>query len=471
LIGEAAALACIAIWLPELADSAAVLQLALSTLARELDRQVASEGIDREQSTSYQRFVLDLILQVVALADRNARHLPPPIRDRTTAMAAATRAWIGDGFRAPRIGDADDARGVPFLTDDPWDFRQLLSLAGAVLGDDDTGGCEAALWLGNNPESTPAGSAPLAPAAAPHASRLLSSGYAVLRPPGAAKGTRLLFDCGPLGYRPHASHGHADILSVLVDVGDDEILIDPGTFAYYDEDGRRNAFRATRAHNTVEIGGHDQADAFDPFKWLNIPTTTVHVARLDSAYPYIEASHDGYRRLRPSAIHRRAILCLHAGWLVVDWIEGRGTHSFVRSFHLAPGTNVAALGPGSYRAVARSGRSSLVIRDVVAESDEPSAAELTTAPYSEHYGRSEAAPMLRFLDPGTRLPAVRAVMLAPGSAGDDALRVASATGRRSGEPLEIALIDGRHPLRIRVCSTAGDRVRVSAEGDLGTNYA
>ncbi|HXQ20254.1 MAG TPA: glycosyltransferase, partial [Candidatus Acidoferrales bacterium] len=76
LIGEAAALAVLSIWLPEWDGSARLRTVALSTLARELERQVAPDGIDREQTMSYQRFVLDLLLQVIALADRNAIALP-----------------------------------------------------------------------------------------------------------------------------------------------------------------------------------------------------------------------------------------------------------------------------------------------------------------------------------------------------------------------------------------------------------
>ena len=107
-----------------------------------------------------------------------------------------------------------------------------------------------------------------------------AGGYAVLHAAPGATPARLVFDCGPLGYLPHASHGHADLLSVLVDVGGEEMLIDPGTFAYWDAHGRRDLFRATRSHNTIEVDGHDQADGFDPFMWLNIPASGLALARI-----------------------------------------------------------------------------------------------------------------------------------------------------------------------------------------------
>jgi hypothetical protein len=440
LIGEAAALAVLAIWLPEWEGAAEHRERALATLGREVERQVTEDGVGREQATSYQRFVVDFLLQVIVLADRNAIAIPPAIRARAARMVETALTLASAGGRAPRIGDADDARGLPFFTVDPWDFRELAQVGAAVLdgvpswpaaGEP----CESAFWLGaGRAQRSPGRAAP----PARHGSHVLpAGGYAVLRS-AALPGDRLLFDCGPLGYPPHASHGHADLLSVLVDLGGEELLIDPGTFAYADDGGRRDALRATRSHNTVEVGGRDQADAFDPFKWLNLPPAGIEPWRLGPDFDWVEAWHDGYRRLRPPVRHRRAVLGVPGGWLVIDWLEGRGRHDVARWFHAAPGTRIERLDPGAVRLWTPSRRSALVLRDLIGPDDRAATAvEETTGPYSERYGHLTSAPVLRLADE-VHLPAVRVTALVRENAAAP-LEVAATAGSRTGGVLSVRL--------------------------------
>lgn len=411
LIGEAAALAVIAMWAPEWEHAARLRDVAFDVLAKEVEKQVAPDGTDREQATSYQRFVLDLLLQVIAMARRTSNDVPSVLVMRASSMLNAVSILINSSGRAPRIGDSDDARGVPFFTDDSWDFREILSMGSIVLGEAESYsqhhvGYESALWLGGTSALLPRS----APSVPPPAFELLEDGgYAAFRSQDGAN--RLLLDCGPLGFLPHASHGHADLLSVIVDVGGEEILIDPGTYAYWDPDGRRDLFRSTAMHNTVHVGGWDQADAFDPFKWLNVPPTGVEHVRRDGDLAYLEAWHDGYRRLRPAVRHRRAVLAIaDAGWLIVDWLEGDGEQHFTRSFHAAPGCRLQRVANG-FTITAPSQRSLLWAWDFAME-DGLSAVELGSAPYSERYGHAAPAPVLRLPDQGP-LPAVRALLLMP----------------------------------------------------------
>ncbi len=57
-----------------------------------------------------------------------------------------------------------------------------------------------------------------------------------------------LFDAGPFG-PGGAGHSHSDTLSLVVTVGDQEVLIDSGTFSYMDPEWRPR-FRGSAAHNT-----------------------------------------------------------------------------------------------------------------------------------------------------------------------------------------------------------------------------
>ena len=80
---------------------------------------------------------------------------------------------------------------------------------------------------------------------------------------------RLLVDAGPLGYLSIAAHGHADALSLMLSIGDREILIDPGTYAYHTDPAWRRYFRSTLAHNTVGIDELDQSVQAGNFMWTD----------------------------------------------------------------------------------------------------------------------------------------------------------------------------------------------------------
>ena len=454
LIGEAAALAALSIWLPELEDSAAFRSLALATLQREIGRQVFPDGMSREQSTSYQRFVVDLVLQVIVLADRNRAPIDPELRGQIEAMLVATRQLLGPHGRAPRIGDSDDARGIPFFAADQWNFHDLLAIGASVLGRpdlvEDSAFVEAVLWFGG--EWQPGGrSAPVGQSVV-----LPCGGYAVLRSGPHANADRMIFDCGGLGYLPHASHGHADLLSVLVDVDGEEVLIDPGTFAYWDPQGRRDLLRATWMHNTVEVGGRDQADAFDPFKWLNIPRNGIDKITVDGDFAFVEAWHDGYRRLVPGVRHRRGVLAFAGTWLVIDRLTGRGRQAACRWFHVAPD---ASLEPCETGVRVRRRGATLVINDLMCAAP----ATISTAVYCENYGQTLAAPVVSCRETVT-LPVVGLTLLSPERDGRSPLHVSA---HRTSEATVLRL-SGAGSRSLRVVVPAHERGNVQVLGERTT---
>ena len=51
----------------------------------------------------------------------------------------------------------------------------------------------------------------------------------------------------------NGGHGHADALSLVLNVGGTEILKDPGTCVYNGSPEWRDFFRSTHAHNTIVV--------------------------------------------------------------------------------------------------------------------------------------------------------------------------------------------------------------------------
>ena len=119
---------------------------------------------------------------------------------------------------------------------------------------------------------------------------------------------RLLVDAGPLGYLSIAAHGHADALSFVLNIGDREILVDPGTYAYHTDPGWRRYFRSTLAHNTVGIDEQDQSLQAGNFMWTDHARARCIEFEAGNAMQRFVGEHYGYERLEDPVVHRREIL-------------------------------------------------------------------------------------------------------------------------------------------------------------------
>ncbi len=131
-------------------------------------------------------------------------------------------------------------------------------------------------------------------------------------------------DGGPHGFLSIAAHGHADALSVEVRHDGVELLVDPGTYCYHGEPEWRSYFRSTRAHNTIEVDGEDQAVEAGPFMWAEHADAVVDGVR---RWP-----RRGGRGGRPTTRPTRGStppLC-HDREVVLDGTRSRGSPSPTR---------------------------------------------------------------------------------------------------------------------------------------------
>jgi Heparinase II/III-like protein len=97
-----------------------------------------------------------------------------------------------------------------------------------------------------------------------------------------------IVDAGPFGAL-RSGHSHSDTLSIIVRSGDEEILIDPGTYTYTGEPEWRDWFRGSGAHNTIRIDGRDQAVMAGPFRWTCQPEVTLLNWQTNSDRDVLEA--------------------------------------------------------------------------------------------------------------------------------------------------------------------------------------
>lgn len=311
LLGEALALEAIGVLLPCFPGAARWVETGRRIVAEEMERQVLADGAHFEQSTYYHVYAFDMFLFHTLLGPVTEAYW-----EKLERMGDYLEALLGADREIPCFGDDDGGRLFH-----PYGRRNRFgrgSMAVASILRNSRWGYEradvaemAAWWLG--PQSCTAH--PVAPGVI--VSRLFEkTGMAVL----AAGDVVAYMDAGPFGpFR--GGHSHADTLSIVVKRGSQELLIDPGTYTYVSDPEWRDRFRGTAGHNTVRIGGADQAEPAGPFGWASLPETAI----LDwsPGIPSLEGE-CRYRGFR----HRRRVTCEAPDCLRIDdRVDGPGRES------------------------------------------------------------------------------------------------------------------------------------------------
>src|SRR5690606_7302385 len=377
LIGElAGVLAACCTW-PCWPSSAVWRRDALDGLEREIRRQTYADGVNKEQTTSYQQFVASLFIVAGLAARRFGIEVERDYWTLVERMIEFVYAVMDSAGHVPMIGDGDD--GLAFALEprsslDP--FGALLAV-GARLFDDpiwrqrSVGAAATAEWLcaGVEPIRARARPAPAkvhaaarpsgrggggnavsfaqqadafrlrAPAAATEPVRAFPHGgyYVLGRGFGTPEEVRAVFDAGPLGFLSIAAHGHADCLSMTLSVAGREQLVDPGTYVYHAEPAWRDYFRGTAAHNTVRVDGVDQSRIGGQFLWLEKAEARLERFESTDDHDEIAASHDGYERLPDPVRHERRVRFDKRAdaFDVVDRLICDGEHLVERYWHFA----------------------------------------------------------------------------------------------------------------------------------------
>ena len=354
LLGELLGTAWAAAFLPSGGELEQTARKALGRLFREIEEQVYPDGVSRELSLWYHAYVLLYGLLGVALARQLRLPVPEGALQKLRAMGRfLTAVHVGDSV-FPALGDDDGGHALP-LAPEPYLPRDALDLWAALLGEPLPEDLRQPLglswWLlgpgaysvddpnsGSNGESrTRESEAVLSDGQVSTLIVFPDAGYAVHRVGSSASPPSLvLFDAGPLGDSRLAAHGHADALSVYWAVDGEEILVDPGTFAYDGDVAWRNAFRSTGWHNTVVVDGRWQSEPGGTFFWLRRADARLLQAEEREGAVWLTGEHGGYARL--GVRHRRGVLSLAARTLlVVDWLEGDGRHTVEQRFHFPDG--------------------------------------------------------------------------------------------------------------------------------------
>ncbi len=160
---------------------------------------------------------------------------------------------------------------------------------------------------------------------------LENAGYYGLR----AGTAYIVADCGRIAPDDLPAHGHADVLSFELSLGDCRIIVDQGVFEYCAGERRHNA-RSAWNHNTLCFEGADQADFFGAFRCARRPNVRVlhYEAKPDGFI--LEGTHDGFRNLRGCPVHSRRFEAGCGRLAVRDRVSGHRNHEGRIGFLLHP---------------------------------------------------------------------------------------------------------------------------------------
>ncbi len=267
-------------------------------------KQIYEDGVDREQATWYHHSVADMMLLAGLVGRANSCDFSSAYWARFESMLEFIASIMDVNGNVPCFGDSDDGVMVRWSPSRNFHVYRSLLATGAVLFSRADFKAKAgrfddkSRWLLGDSAAQRFVSLSCESVLLPVHRSFTRGGYYILGDGfETPEEIRIVAHAGPLGYLSIAAHGHADALSFTLSVGGNEILIDPGTFAYHTQNRWREYFRGTSAHNTLRVDGADQSVSGGNFLWTKHAQTSVLAFDANSGMEHLSAAHDGYHRL------------------------------------------------------------------------------------------------------------------------------------------------------------------------------
>jgi Heparinase II/III-like protein/Heparinase II/III N-terminus len=341
LIAEALGLYSLGTLLPHARAAGHWREAGRSTLISEVDKQILPDGVGAEQSPTYTAFSLELFLVAGLLAQDFDDPFPDHYWARLRTAGHFLREIMDCRGNYPRFGDDDEGRCLfDRFADTNYVASVLAALAEAAKADR-LAPSRCTLGFRNLVLGLRAGNE----LATPRIRHFPDGGYTVARTAPGGRELLLLVDHGPLGYLEIAAHGHADALALWLHIDGEPTLIDAGTFLYHGGGAWRDAFRGTRAHNTLSVAGANSSVITGPFNWGARARVQVLDFGAETDLLHLEAVHDGFVR-RFGCRHARRFTLRDGPTLTIEdrLIGHAGTLPVEVSFLLAPDLHTSRSG-------------------------------------------------------------------------------------------------------------------------------
>jgi hypothetical protein len=364
LIAEAAGVFIASICFSELEKMNTYRNKAYAVLCKEIINQHHPDGVNKEQAVHYQVFALTFFLLAATLARANNIEFPDEYWRMLESSANFLASIADKDCSIPSIGDSDDGKAVLLSETDCNSIRSILATSAVLFNRSDFKAKaryfdEASFWLLGNKGKAQFDSLNAKPASVTN--KFDKGGYYILTTAGNPK-VKLVFDCGPLGFKSIAAHGHADSLGFTLNAYGQPYFVDCGTYTYVAENPYRNFFRSTASHNTIVIDSQNQSEAAGPFIWTRKANSLTEEWLSNEHFDRVIGRHDGYHRLQDPTTHRRTISLDKEQEIITihDDLEMKTSHTIEQYFHLHPQCHAEKINDNIWRIINRGGKIELV---------------------------------------------------------------------------------------------------------------
>ena len=279
------------------------LRRGLDILKKELDEQILEDGGHFELSTMYHSLVLELVLDVLQLAEEASA---PKILAQEAQSFRHTASIMIEWLSIMSHPDQeiaffnDAAIGIAASPKDLLLRAKKLQVTNRVSLKDSM-------------------------------HHLKSSGYIRVK----NNDITAIVDIAEVGASYIPGHAHADSLSMECSLFDQRLIVNSGS-SEYGSGSRRDYERSTSAHSTLEIDGCNSSEVWGGFRVGRRARVSGLIIRDDN---FISAEHNGYRFLPGSPKHRRSWSITEKKLLITDCINGPFNRAKIY-YHIHPSIKV-----------------------------------------------------------------------------------------------------------------------------------
>ena len=260
---------------------------------QEVNNQILKDGVNMELSSRYHIEVTDYFLQTVLFIQKTGSQVPVKIIEKLKKSLSYIQHLTFSGINS-NFGDSDDGYLVnPYFQNDFNYFESLLQSSDLMFNTSYSVNKKIDyrnILLFNNLELKNKVTKPIN-------SIYKNAGYGFIYDDK----LKLSFDFGKIGDDISSAHGHSDLLSFTLQIGNQPIIVDTGTYQYHKKDiFWRNYFRSIQAHNTISIENLQHAKMNNRMSWTDKSTAKLLDYNLQTEIPFIEASTNSFNKVNVS---------------------------------------------------------------------------------------------------------------------------------------------------------------------------
>lgn len=266
---------------------------------KEVQNQVNEDGVHMELCTRYHAEVLDQVLIAVQFLKRANVKIPSAVNAKLESMFLFTEHVSYHGIETI-FGDNDEGFVIdPYFVEDFSLYQSQLSSSNYLYNTtfNSNGKTDFRNYLIFGEDFRAKAFKTL-----PKTTFFRSSGYCFIY--NHKNHIKFSFDVGKIGDDISSAHGHSDIFHFNLQQGNQEILIDPGTFQYHQKDlFWRNYFRGITAHNTISINNQHHALPNNRMSWTSRPQTPITEFLEEENRIFCKSEHYAFKDI----IHQRSV--------------------------------------------------------------------------------------------------------------------------------------------------------------------